>query len=382
MRVPFTDDELEHLLDRPVRQLLTAADRRRFAGRRVLITGGGGSVGSELARQIADCRPALLTLVDHSELALFEILRELSERCPDVPVEPVLADVCRARLMQRTLIAASPDVVFHAAAYKHVAMVERDVCVAVSANVIGTVNVVRASREAGARVVLVSSDKAAAPRSVMGATKRLAEFATLAEATAAFRPIVVRFGNILGSSGSLLAVLRDRVHRGLPLRITDLEATRYVMTAGEAVSLMMKADVLARRPETYWLDMGEPVAIGRLTERLLALETAAGFARVPIEIVGLSPGEKRREELTTQGLRMSRTAHRRIWVARQRASDQGAIGRTLERLRHLVARGEAEATLDLLVAAVPDFEASAEAWASARRQSAAINRRASLRRSA
>ncbi len=382
MRVPFTDHELESLLDRPVRQLVTAADRRRLAGRRVVITGGGGSVGSELARQIADCRPAALTLVDHSELALFEILRELSERHPDVAVTPVLADVCRAPLMRRALAAAAPDVVFHAAAYKHVAMVERDVCAAVSGNVIGTVNVVRASREAGARFVLVSSDKAAAPRSVMGATKRLAEHATLAEATPGFRPIVVRFGNILGSSGSLLAVLRDRVRRGLPLRITDPGATRYVMTAGEAVSLMMKADVLARRPETYWLDMGEPVGIGDLTERLLAIEGAAGFARVPIEIVGLGPGEKQREELTTQGLRMCPTAHRRIWVARQRPTDHAVIARTLERLRRLVARGEAEATLELLAAAVPDFEASAEARASARRQSAVNGRRTPLRRSA
>ncbi len=382
MRVPFSPAELETLLARPVRQLLTAADRRAFAGRRILITGGGGSVGSELARQIADCRPAALTLVDHSELALFEILGELQERAPQVAIDPVLADVSRAPLMQRTVAAAAPDVVFHAAAYKHVGMVERDVCAGVAGNVIGTVNVVRASRAAGARFVLVSSDKAAAPRSVMGATKRLAEFATLAEAGPTFRPIVVRFGNILGSSGSLLAVLRDRVRRGLPLRITDLEATRYVMTAGEAVSLMMKADLLASRPETYWLDMGEPVGIGDLAARLLAIEAAAGFAAVPIEIVGLGPGEKRCEELTTQGLRMCPTAHRRIWVARQRTSDRAAVGRTVERLRKLVARGEAEATLDLLAAAVPDFVASDEAWASARRHSAGASRRAPLRRSA
>lgn len=381
MRVPFSPGELETLLARPVRQLLTAADRRAFAGTRVVITGGGGSVGSELARQIADCRPALLTLVDHSELALFEILRELEERAPQVTVEPVLADVCGARLMRRTLIAAAPDVVFHAAAYKHVGMVERDVCAGVAANVLGTVNVVRASRDAGARVVLVSSDKAAAPRSIMGATKRLAEFAALAEAGPAFRPIVVRFGNILGSSGSLLAVLRDRVRRGLPLRITDLDATRYLMTAGEAVSLMMKADLLAKRPETYWLDMGEPVRIGDLTERLLAIEEEAGFARVPLEIVGLGPGEKRCEELTTQGLRMCPTAHRRIWVARQRPSDKAAVGRTIERLRRLGVRGDAEATLDELAAAVPDFVASGQAWANARRQRAA-GRRVPLRRSA
>ena len=154
------------------------------------------------------------------------------------------------------------------------------------------------------------------------------------------------------------------------------------MTAGEAVALVMKADLLARRPETYWLDMGEPVEIGGLTERLLAIEGEAGFARVPIEIVGLGPGEKRCEELTTQGLRMCPTAHRRIWVARQKASDGAAVTRAVERLRRVVEQGDAEATLDLLVAAVPDFEASDEAWAWARRRSVPVVRRSGLSRSA
>lgn len=382
MRCPFTDAELERLLDRPVRHLLGAADRRRYAGRRLLITGAGGSVGSELSRQLADCRPEVLTLVDHSELHLFEIMKELTERVPGLVLGPVLADIGQAPLIRRTILQAAPDVVFHAAAYKHVSMMERDVCAAVGANVVGTANVVEASREAGARFVLISSDKAAAPRSVMGATKRLAELVALAATPGDARPIVVRFGNILGSSGSLLAIFRDRIRQGLPLALTDPSATRYVMTAGEAVSLVMKADLLARRPETYWLDMGEPVEIGGLTERLLAIEAEAGFARVPIEIVGLGPGEKRCEELTTQGLRMCPTAHRRIWVARQKASDGAAVTRAVERLRRVVELGEAEATLDLLVAAVPEFEASDEAWAWARRRSVPVVRRSGLPRSA
>lgn len=370
MRCPFSPDELERLLDRPVRHLLGPADRKRYAGQRLLITGAGGSVGSELSRQLADCGPDVLTLVDHSELHLFEIMKELADRAPGLVVEPVLADICQQPLVRRAVAQAAPDVVFHAAAYKHVSMMERDVCAAVGANVVGTANVVAASREAGARFVLISSDKAAAPRSVMGATKRLAELVTLAATPGDARPIVVRFGNILGSSGSLLAIFRDRIRRGLPLALTDPLATRYVMTAGEAVALVMKADLLARRPETYWLDMGEPVGIGDLAGRLLAIEAEAGFARVPIEVVGLGPGEKRREELTTQGLRMCPTAHRRIWVARQKANDGAAVTRAVERLRRLVEQGEAEATLDLLVAAVPDFAASDEAWASARRRGA------------
>jgi len=382
MRCPFSPAELERLLDRPVRHLLAPADRKRYAGRRLLITGAGGSVGSELSRQLADCRPGVLTLVDHSELHLFEIVQELAERAPGLVVEPVLADICQRGLIRRAILQASPDVVFHAAAYKHVSMMERDVCAAVGANVIGTAHVVAASREAGARLVLISSDKAAAPRSVMGATKRLAELVALAVPAGEARPIVVRFGNILGSSGSLLAIFRDRVRRGLPLALTDPAATRYVMTAGEAVSLVMKADLLGRRPETYWLDMGEPVAIGDLVERLFAIEHDAGYGRVPVKVVGLGPGEKRYEELTTQGLRMCPTAHRRIWVARQKAHDHARVTRAVDQLRRLVDEGDAAATLDLLVAAVPDFVASDEAWAAARRRGAPAGRPAGLSRSA
>ena len=382
MRNPFSDAELARLLERPVRHLLTPSDRKRYGARRLLVTGAGGSVGSELSRQLADCGPACLTLVDHSELHLFEITRELAERRPDVVVDPVLADVSHDASMRRTVAAAEPDVVFHAAAYKHVSMMERDVCAAVSANVVGTANVVAASREAGARFVLISSDKAAAPRSVMGATKRLAELITLAESARGARAIVVRFGNILGSSGSLLAIVRDRIRQGLPITLTDPTATRYVMTAGEAVSLVMKADLLAKRPETYWLDMGEPVAIGPLVERLMAIEAAAGHPAVPVRIVGLGPGEKRYEELTTQGLRMCPTAHRRIWVARQRASEAAAVREVVAQLRRLVDRGEATAALDRLVAAVPDFVASEDACAAARRRSVPMGRRSGLKHTA
>jgi FlaA1/EpsC-like NDP-sugar epimerase len=372
MSTPFTAAELRTLLGRPVRQVLTATDRKVFQGRRVLITGAGGSVGTALAREIAACRPARLTLVDHSEFHLFEIGRSLAESGPGTAVDLQLVDVTREALVRRVWRAAAPDVVFHAAAYKHVAMLEGDVCAAISANVLGTANVVRATRASGARFVLVSSDKAAAPRSVMGASKRLAELVVVAAATDRFRPIVVRFGNVLGSSGSLLTVLRDRVRRGLPLPITDPGATRYFMTAGEAAALVMKADVLARWPEIYWLDMGAPVAIGELAQRLLALEARAGFPPVPIEVIGLRAGEKLREELTAQGLRLMATPHPRVWVARQRAVGSGAPRRVLDRLRSAVEAGDAEAALDLLAAAVPEYEVSADARAAARGRSAAL----------
>jgi FlaA1/EpsC-like NDP-sugar epimerase len=381
MSVPFTPDELHALLGRPVRQVLTTADRRAFRRRRVLITGAGGSVGSALAREIAACRPAALTLVDHSEQHLFEIGRALEAAAPGVPAVLRLADITRPMLVQRIWRAAAPEVVFHAAAYKHVAMLEGDVCAAAAVNVLGTAHVARATRGAAARLVLVSSDKAAEPRSVMGATKRLAELVVLAAATDRFRPIVVRFGNVLGSSGSLLTILRDHIRQGRPLPITDPHATRYFMTAGEAVSLVMKADLLASRPEIYWLDMGAPVSIGDLTARLLTLEARAGYPPVPVEIIGLRPGEKPREELTSQGLRLTATTHRRLWVARQRAADLGAVRRVIERLRPAVEEGDARLVLELLTAAVPGYRPSDAAGLAAAGQSAAI-RRAALSKSA
>jgi FlaA1/EpsC-like NDP-sugar epimerase len=368
---PFTAAELESLLCRPVRRLLASTDRAAFAGRRVLVTGGGGSVGSELARQIATCAPEVLTLVDHSEFNLFQIERELAEIAPRVRVDAVLADVTRAAATRRIVASARPHVVYHAAAYKHVSMVERAVCAAAAANVLGTAHVVDAARDAGARFVLISSDKAAAPQSVMGATKRLAELVALSRSSSTFRPIVVRFGNVLGSSGSVVTIMRDHIRRGRPVPITDPSASRYFMTAGEAVSLVMKADLLGRSGETYWLDMGRPVLIGALAERVMALEASCGFAEVGIEIVGLRPGEKLREELTTQGLRMCRTKHPRIWVARQRESARSTVDRTVARLRSSVARGDAWRALEVIAAAVPDFTPSDEAWMRARQQSTA-----------
>ena len=364
---PFTESELEQLMNRPVCQLLTAADRKAFTRKRVLITGAGGSIGSELARQIARCKPALLTLVDNSELNLFQIERELGEIAPGVELNIVLGDVTK-RTVQHACRTARPHVVYHAAAFKHVTMVERAVSAAVDANVVGTANTVDAAREVGARFVLISSDKAASPRSVMGATKRMAELTVMARASRTFRPIVVRFGNVLGSSGSVLQIMRDCIRRGQPIPVTDPEATRYFMTVGEAVSLVIKADLLAERAETYWLDMGEPVLIGDLANRLMEIESRAGYPPVPIDVIGLRPGEKLREELTTQGLRMCRTRHRRIWVARQAPDDHAATLRAERRLRRSAARGDSAAALAWLAAAVPEFVVSPEASAMAQSQ--------------
>jgi len=366
--IPFTSAELEALLERPTRRLLTAADRRAFSGRRVLITGGGGSVGSELARQIATCLPERLTLIDNSELNLFQIERELRERFPRLPLEPVLVDVTRGTVLKQAVHLARPHIVYHAAAYKHVTMVERAVCASVAVNVLGTLHAVAAARQVGARFVLISSDKAASPTSVMGATKRVAELVVKREASETFHPIVVRFGNVLGSSGSVLTIMRERIRQGQPVSITDPNATRYFMTAGEAVSLVMKTDLLGRGAATYWLDMGEPVLVGALTERLLALEERSGFPRVPLEVVGLRPGEKLREELSEQGLTVRRTSHSRIWVTHDRVADPATVTAAIRQLRRHVATCDAVGALDVMSQVAPEYRVSAAARDMARAQ--------------
>ena len=285
----------------------------------------------------------------------------------------LLADVGHGALAP-LVRAVRPDVVYHAAAYKHVTMVERAAVPAAAVNVLGSAAVADAARSVGARLVLISSDKAAAPRSVMGATKRMAELSVLARAGGAFQPIVVRFGNVLGSSGSVLHLIREAVRAGRPVTLTDPDATRYFMAATEAVSLVMKATLLSRRSETYWLDMGAPVRLGDLAARVLALEARAGFTPTPVEVVGLRPGEKQREELTTQGLRMCPTSHARIFVARQAPGDRAAVLRAERRLADAVATGDAAGVLEALVAAVPDFVASDEAWRQARALSIHVER--------
>jgi FlaA1/EpsC-like NDP-sugar epimerase len=355
----------ELLLGRRVQQVLSADDRRAFAGQRVMVTGAGGTVGSELARQVAGCRPARLTLFEQSEYNLFRIEQELAEDYPGLDLDVVLGDVRRRRSVRAALEAARPHVVYHAAAYKHVTMTERAVCAAIEANVLGAATVARAAGDNAARFVLISSDKAAQARSVMGATKRLAELAVLSLEHRTFRPVAVRFGNILGSSGSVVEVMIDRALRGRPLLVTHPEATRYFMTAQEAVALVMKADLLGRGGETYWLDMGAPVRLITLVERLQALMERAGMPPPPLQVIGLRPGEKLHEELTTHGLELCRTAHKRIWAARQPAFDADRVRRVLRALRDDIEQNDAISALSDLCAAVPEFQPSREAWRSA-----------------
>jgi FlaA1/EpsC-like NDP-sugar epimerase len=365
--LPFDAALQERLLARPVASVLADADREAFRGQRVLVTGAAGSVGAELCRQLAASGVARLGMLDHSEYALFRLEAEIRRSHPATEIVPSLGDVTRRADLRGAMDAAAPRVVYHAAAYKHVTFAETAIVQALRVNALGAAEAARAARIAGARFVLISSDKAAEPRSVMGATKRFAELIVLGEATRRFRPIVVRFGNILGSSGSVAEILMDRAVAGLPLPITAEDATRYFMTGAEAVSLVLKTDLLASRPEIFWLDMGEPVRIGDLAARIADHAADQGFAPKGVEIIGLRPGEKLHEELTTQGLAMRRTAHPRIASARQRPVSSGTVQAAVRQAHRACAKGDGAAALETLMRLVSDFVPSELAQEHARR---------------
>jgi FlaA1/EpsC-like NDP-sugar epimerase len=361
---PIPQGLQERLLGREAQEVLTADDRIILAGQTVLVTGAGGSVGAELTRQLAACRVGRLILFEQSEHALFRIESSLRRQCPDLPVEIVLGDVTHASDIGAACHRARPRAVYHAAAYKHVVLTETAIVPAVRTNVLGTLETVRAAREVGARFVLISSDKAAEPRSVMGATKRLAEMLALGSATPVFRPLAVRFGNILGSSGSLLEIMLHCAEERRNVPVTDPDATRYFMTAGEAAQLVLKADLIGRAGEVLWLDMGAPVRVGDIVSRFLDWSVASGGPRLGTSIIGLRPGEKRTETLTAQGLSMRKTMDPRIWSARQ-SKAAVALESVLPRLRRAVARGDAAQALLAMQDAVSGFTFSEAARASA-----------------
>lgn len=362
----LTHDEQEALLGRPVESLLTDDDRAAFAGRRCLVTGAAGSVGAELSRQLASCRPAELTILDQSEEGLFLMERELRQAHPELPLEVELCDVTRTGSVRHALRLAQPDIVFHAAAYKHVTMAERAVCAAARANVIGTAEILSSMCDTGAKFVLVSSDKAAAPRSVMGATKRFAELLTLAHVDRGFAPLVVRFGNVIASSGSFVSIALERMRIGRSIQLTDPGATRYFMTLTEAAALVMKAAIHGDGGERFWLDMGDQVRMSDLVDRLQLVAVARGWPVAPVEVIGLRPGEKLIEQLATEDGEEPSTIHARIRVARPATPWLWRVESQLRILRRHIGQEDRAGALRAIKATVADFEPSVQALSAAR----------------
>ena len=295
---------IEELLSRPPVRLDPEPVRALVSGRRVLVTGAGGSIGSELCRQIAASGCAHLTMLDASEYNLFHIDREIAERHPALPRREALCDVRDAARVQRIFAEMRPDIVFHAAALKHVTLVENHPCEGVRTNVLGTRNVAMAAKACGAaHLALISTDKAVAPTSVMGAAKRVAEaVARQYGGGGRMRVSIVRFCNVLGSAGSVVPIFQSQIARGGPITLTHAEVERYFMTIPEAVQLVLRAvalSMIASESESgvLTLEMGEPVKIIDLARRMIELQGLTPGRDIEIQITGLRPGEKLTETL-------------------------------------------------------------------------------------
>ncbi len=351
---------LEDLLGRPQ----TAVDRTSISelitGRRILVTGAGGTIGGELCRQIAALGPAEITFVDHSEYALYEIDMEIARRFPDLARRAVLRDIRDRPRLDRALRQARPDIVFHAAALKHVPLSEENVNEAVLTNVCGTMNVADACREAGvATMVLISTDKAVNPSSVMGATKRLAELyiQALGAADGGTRFAAVRFGNVLGSAGSVVPLFQKQLADGGPLTVTHPDMTRFMMTVREAVELVLQASALGGAGgELFVLDMGKPIRIQDLARQVIRLAGLTPDEDIKVEFTGLRAGEKLYEELTYDHETLGKTERAGINVARGIAVDMSDLRPDLESLVAQATTGDPDDTRTLLTKFIPHYQ--------------------------
>jgi FlaA1/EpsC-like NDP-sugar epimerase len=341
--------EVEDVLGREPVEVDLHAVASYLADATVLVTGAGGSIGSELCRQIARIGCKRLILVERGETALFDIERELVTERGFAPSVPVLADAGDRARMRRVFERYTPSVVFHAAAYKHVPLMEANPLESVRNNTLVTKAIAEVSVEFGVeRFVLVSTDKAVNPKTVMGQSKALCEWIVEgygARADVPTRFVAVRFGNVLGSSGSVIPIFRRQIARGGPVGVTHPEMTRYFMTIPEAVSLIVQAGSIGRSGQVFVLDMGEPVSILELARNMIRLSGKEPDRDIAIEFVGVRPGEKLHEELWGDGESVGATAHPKILALTRPTIDAVWLEEELVRLQRLVAEGE---TLELV----------------------------------
>jgi len=347
--------QLEDLLGREPVQLDMDGIAAYLQGKVIMVTGAGGSIGSELCRQIACFQPETLVLVDNTENNLFEIEMELRDRCPKLTLQGELADVRNQRRIRDIFKKYRPQVIFHAAAYKHVPMMERFPELAVSNNIFGTYVVAQAACDYEAETfILVSTDKAVNPANVMGASKRAAEMVVqylnqeCERENRKTRFAAVRFGNVLGSRGSVVPIFKRQIAQGGPVTVTHPEMVRYFMTIPEAVQLIIQAGALAEGGEIFILDMGEPVRIVDLARDLISLSGFEPDEEIEIKFTGIRPGEKLREELLTDREKMSATRNRRIFVAHNGDGEYEVGAVLVERVQHGCGMNSPDEALKLL----------------------------------
>lgn len=325
---------IEDLLGRDPVSLDWPAIKHALSDKIVLVTGGGGSIGSELCRQLAKLFPARLIILENSEFNLYSIEMELSRTFPNLELKCHLGDITDQPFVAGLFARHQPDIVFHAAAYKHVPMLEPQLRQALRNNVLGTRLVANISDQSGVETfVLVSTDKAVNPTSVMGASKRVAEiFCQNLGAHSKTRFITVRFGNVLGSAGSVIPLFRKQIAAGGPVTVTDPRMERYFMTIPEACQLIMQTVVLGSGGEIFVLDMGEPVNISYLAEQMIRLSGRVPEEDIPIKYIGLRPGEKLYEELFHEREQLEGTAHKKVFLAQHRKVDWKWLNTMLDQM--------------------------------------------------
>jgi len=363
---------IEDLLNRPQVPLDRVGMARLIQGRRVIVTGAGGTIGSELARQVAALGPELLVLLDNGEYALWQIDMELAENHPQIQRRAIIADIRDEARIRGIFDMLRLELVFHAAALKHVPMVEANPLEGLLTNVAGTRHVADAARATGARaMVLISTDKAVNPTSVMGASKRMAEMYCQAldiaarNAGSGMRCVTVRFGNVLGSTGSVVPLFQRQLERGGPLTVTHPDMQRYFMTVREAVGLVLQASVLgagnaalpaAQDGGIFVLDMGKPVKIVDLARQMIRLAGLRPDLDVEIRFTSLRPGEKLYEELFHGKEPPVATGYAGLLMANPRTADPAIVGRSIEEIAAACRGGQSRLALMLLGRLVPEFE--------------------------
>jgi FlaA1/EpsC-like NDP-sugar epimerase len=348
---------IDDLLGREPISLVWKSIREGLAGKRVMITGGGGSIGSELCRQIARLNPVELIIVDNSEFALYRIDHELRGEFQDLIFYSILGDICDSATVEKVVGEYQPDMIFHAAAYKHLPILQTQVREAFRNNVLGTMRLAEAAeRHNVGTFVLISTDKAVNPANIMGATKRVAEmFCQNMDVRSNTRYITVRFGNVLNSNGSVVPLFKEQIAKGGPVTVTHPEISRYFMTISEASQLIMQAAVLGAGGEIYVLDMGEPVKITYLAEQLIRLSGKEPGKDIQIVYTGLRPGEKLFEELFHELEPYEQTEHEKIFLAQPRQADWEDLGAELRDAELAVKRYDTARVKQILLRLVPEL---------------------------
>ena len=357
------ETSLSDLLGRQPVHLDEAPVRNSVEGRCVLVTGAAGSIGSELCRQLARFHPTRLVALDQAESELFKIENEIRELHPGLDLVAALADIRDADRMSEVIRCNGVDSVFHAAAYKHVPMMEAHTIEAMRNNILGTWNVINAVRQHRVKnFLMISSDKAVNPASVMGASKRVCELIVSAVPevqSGQIRCVSVRFGNVLGSNGSVVPIFRAQIAAGGPVKVTHPEMRRYFMTIPEAVSLVLQASTMGKGSEIFVLDMGRPLRILDLAENMIRLSGLTPYDDIDIQFTGLRPGEKLVEEINGASDRMLPTYHEKIMIFQDSPLEWRLATEWIEQLRRLLAEHRESALVTHLQRVVPEYRPGA-----------------------